>query len=88
MSLQTDNFVLAWSDPTVPPATIEHAAAALERGWQAFIDEQGWPAPVSADGRGHRAVIRLTTSPLLHVLPAGAGAELHTGRDELLAVLD
>jgi len=45
----TEHFTINWWDPTVSPEDVSAAAEALEAGWQAFIDEQGWPAPVSSD---------------------------------------
>jgi hypothetical protein len=48
-SIETENFLVTWWDPTIDPAAGEAAAEALESAWQAFVVEQGWPQPVSSD---------------------------------------
>ncbi len=47
--VETEHFTVNWWDDTVTDAQVEAAVDALEVGWQAFVEEQGWPAPVSSD---------------------------------------
>ena len=46
---ETAHFSINWEDPTLPDADVMVAAEALELGWQAFVEEQDWPQPVSSD---------------------------------------
>lgn len=45
----TANFSINWDDPAIDPAVVDATAEALELGWQSFVENQGWPAPVSSD---------------------------------------
>lgn len=45
----TANFSINWEDGSIDPAVVEATAEALELGWQSFIEDQGWPAPVSSE---------------------------------------
>ena len=47
--IETANFTLQWWEPDIDEAAALAAADALETAWAAFIEEQGWPAPVSSD---------------------------------------
>lgn len=46
---ETRNFSINWSDGSLPEAAAVSAGEALEAAWTAFLDDQGWPAPVSSD---------------------------------------
>ena len=45
----TEHFSINWWDASVSPEDVSAAAEALEMGWQAFIEAQGWPAPASSE---------------------------------------
>lgn len=45
----TANFSINWDDPAIDGEVVDATAEALELGWQSFVEEQGWPAPVSSD---------------------------------------
>ena len=47
--VETEHFTIQWWDDSVSPGAVTAAAEALEVGWQAFVEEQGWQAPVSSD---------------------------------------
>lgn len=47
--IETENFTVNWWDDAVSREHAELAAAALETAWTSFIEEQGWPEPVSSD---------------------------------------
>ncbi|MED5369537.1 MAG: DUF6055 domain-containing protein [Myxococcota bacterium] len=46
---ETEHFTINWFDEALPQPAVNLAAEALEQAWTAFIDEQGWPEPVSSD---------------------------------------
>lgn len=45
----SENFLVTWTDGSIDPAIAEQTLDDLEAGWQALVEEQGWPVPVSAD---------------------------------------
>lgn len=47
--LETEHFTINWWDPTVSAQTVELTAEALETAFDALVEEQGWPEPVSSD---------------------------------------
>jgi hypothetical protein len=57
--LETPNFTLQWSDPTVDPTRAADLGEWLETGWTALVEEQGWPVPVSADRYRLRVILAL-----------------------------
>jgi len=43
------NFTVQWSDPTVSASRAGQISAQLEAAWVHLVEEQGWAPPVSAD---------------------------------------
>ena len=47
--IETAHFTIQWWSDSVSESQARASAEALEMGWQAFIEEQGWKPPVSSD---------------------------------------
>lgn len=47
--VETEHFTVNWWDSSVSDAAVQAAAEALEVGWDAFVEEQGWEPPASSD---------------------------------------
>lgn len=47
--VDTPNFTVQWTDPTVEPSRAQGIATALEIAWERLVVDRGWPAPVSSD---------------------------------------
>lgn len=47
--VETENFTIQWTDPTLDPARVDEIGVALELAWTALVEEGGWTPPVSSD---------------------------------------
>jgi uncharacterized protein (TIGR03382 family) len=68
-SLDTDNFTIQWSDPSIPDVAVSLAAEALEEAWVVLVEDERWGEPTT----GESAKIWVILDPAL------AGTGLTTG---------
>lgn len=47
--LESANFTVQWSGDDATETYAQGVLDALEEGWSALVDDQGWPGPVSSD---------------------------------------